>query len=123
MREIERVRHRLQRLEQSEWAARCGDLRVTAPNDNSLLRSTYQQMIATMTHGNNRLFVSGDVFLNGRLGAEVIIQRSNRIDYVRTFAFGRRLYTLTVTRKRGNQVRDGVPDDVQKFFDSFTYWD
>ena len=106
-----------------QWLARCGDLRVFAPDDNALLRGRYQEMIATMTHGNNRLFVSGDVFLNGRLGAEVIIQRSSRIDYVRTFAYGRRLYTLTVTRKRKNQLRNGLPEDVKMFFDSFTYWD
>ena len=105
------------------WAAWCSDLGVTAPNDNSLLRDQYQRAIAAMTHGNNRLFVSGDVFLNGRLGAEVIIQRSSRVDYIRTFAFGRRLYTLTVTRKRTNGVGSDVPQDVQEFFDSFTYWD
>lgn len=106
-----------------EWAARCGDLREIAPNETALLRLRYQQMIATMTHGSNRLFVSGDVMLNGRLGAEVIVQRSSRINYVRLFAYGRRLYTLTVTRKRTKQLRDGIPEDVQKFFDSFTYWD
>lgn len=106
-----------------QWAARCGDLDVSAPNETSLLRQKYQEVIAAMTRGDNRLFASGDVMLNGRLGAEVIIQRSSRIDYVRTFAYGRRVYTLTVTRKRTNPVRDGVPPDVQTFFDSFTYWD
>jgi len=105
------------------WAAWCSDLGVTAPNNDSLLREKYQHAIAGMVHGNNRLFVSGDVFLNGRLGAEVIIQRSSRVDYIRTFAFGRRLYTLTVTRKRTNHVGSDVPEDVQQFFDSFIYWD
>ena len=106
-----------------QWAAWCSDLGRTVPNESSALRSAYQQAIGAMTHDRNSLFISGDVFLYGRLGTEMVIHTSGRISYIRAFIFGRRLYTLSVTRKRTDQGRDAIPPDVRQFFDSFAYWD
>ena len=105
------------------WAAWCSDLGREAPNEESILRSAYQRTIETMTSHRTSLFVSGDVFLNGRLGAELIIDEGGRTSYVRAFIFGRKLYTLSVTRKKGSPGGNTLPSDVRQFFDSFTYWD
>jgi hypothetical protein len=106
-----------------QWAAWCSDLGREVPNDPASLRNAYQQSIGAKTRGRDNLFISGDVWLNGRLGTEFIIQRGGRVDYIRAFAFGRRLYTLNVTRKRTTRGSSAIPADVQQFFDSFVYWD
>jgi hypothetical protein len=106
-----------------KWSASRADLGRTVPNDESALREVYQQSMDAMTHNKTFLIASGDVFLNGRLGIEFRIRGLSQTSYTQAFVFGRRLYTLSVTRKKTAQVSDENPSDVQQFFDSFAYWD
>ena len=106
-----------------KWSAVCADLGRTVPNDESALREVYQQSMDTMTHNKTYLIASSDVFLNGRLGIEFRIRGLSQTSYTQAFVFGRRLYTISVTRKKTEQVSADNPADVQQFFDSFAYWD
>jgi hypothetical protein len=106
-----------------KWSASCADLGRTVPNDESELRQVYQQSMDAMTHNKTYLIASGDVFLNDRLGTEFRIRGLSQTSYTRAFVFGRRLYTISVTRKKTDQVSAENPADVQQFFDSFAYWD
>jgi hypothetical protein len=106
-----------------KWSASCADLGRTVPNDESALRQVYQQSMDAMTHNKTYLIASGDVFLNGRLGIEFRIRGLSQTSYTQAFVFGRRLYTISVTRKKTAEVSADNPADVQQFFDSFAYWD
>ena len=77
----------------------------------------------SMTHHKTFLLASQDVFLNGRLGVEFRVRGLSQTSYTRAFAFGRRLYTLSVSRKKTADPEGDTPQDVQQFFDSFAYWD
>lgn len=106
-----------------KWTASCADLGRTVPNEEAALRQLYQQSMAAMTRNKTYLLADSDVLLNGRLGTEFRIRGLSQTSYTRAFVFGRRLYTLSVTRKKAAQVSDENPPDVQQFFDSFAYWD
>jgi hypothetical protein len=106
-----------------KWSASCADLGRTVPNDESALRQVYQQSMDAMTHNKTYLIASGDVSLNGRLGIEFRIRGLSQTSYTQAFVFGRRLYTISVTRKKTAEVSADNPADVQQFFDSFAYWD
>jgi len=106
-----------------KWSALCADLGRIVPNDETALRQVYQQSMDAMTHNKTYLIASGDVFLNGRLGIEFRIRGLSQTSYTQAFVFGRRLYTISVTRKKADQVNSENPSDVQQFFDSFAYWD
>ncbi len=106
-----------------KWTASCAHLGQPVGNDEASLRKLYQQSMDAMTHGKTYLLASGDVFLNGRLGVEFRIRGLSRISYTRAFVFGRRLYTISVTRKDPARAPHENPTDVQQFFDSFIYWD
>ena len=106
-----------------KWSASCADLGRTVPNEEAALRQLYQQSMAAMTRNKTYLLADSDVFLNGRLGTEFRIRGLSQTSYTRAFVFGRRLYTLSVTRKKAAQVNAENPPDVQQFFDSFAYWD
>ena len=106
-----------------KWSAVCADLGRTVPNDESALREVYQQSMDTMTHNKTYLIASSDVLLNGRLGIEFRIRGLSQTSYTQAFVFGRRLYTISVIRKKTEQVSPENPVDVQQFFDSFAYWD
>ena len=106
-----------------KWRAVCADLGRTVPNDESALREVYQQSMDAMTHNKTYLIASSDVLLNGRLGIEFRIRGLSQTSYTQAFVFGHRLYTISVTRKKTEQVSPDNPADVQQFFDSFAYWD
>jgi hypothetical protein len=106
-----------------KWSALCADLGRTVPNDESALRQVYQQSMDAITRNKTYLIASGDVFINGRLGIEFRIRGLSQTSYTQAFVFGRRLYTISVTRKKTDQVSAENPSDVQQFFDSFAYWD
>ena len=106
-----------------KWAVFCSDLGKNAPDDESGMRSLYQRSMDSMTHNKTYLLVSEDVFLNGRLGVEFRIRGLSQTSYTRAYAFGPRLYTLSVTRKKTANEEPDTPPDVQQFFDSFTYWE
>ena len=106
-----------------KWSASCADLGRKVPNEETALRQLYQQSMAAMTRNKTYLLADSDVFLNGRLGTEFRIRGLSQTSYTRAFVFGRRLYTLSVTRKKTAEVSADNPPDVQQFFDSFAYWD
>lgn len=109
------------------WSVFCADLGVSIPNEESALRKAYQQSIDSMTRNKTYLLASEDVSLNGRLGIQFRIRGLSRTSYTRAFAFGRKLYTISVSQKKtADQTADqnaDPPPDVQQFFDSFAYWD
>lgn len=105
------------------WSASCADLGRSIPNDEAALRQLYQQSMDEMTRNKTYVIASGDVFLNGRLGAEFRIRGLSRTSYTRAFVVGRRLYTISVSQKKAPQSGSENPSDVQQFFDSFAYWD
>jgi hypothetical protein len=106
-----------------KWSASCADLGRTVPNDESSLTQVYQQSMDAATHNKTYLIASSDVFLNGRVGIEFRIRGLSQTSYTQAFVFGRRLYTISVTHKKKDQVTSENPADVQQFFDSFAYWD
>jgi hypothetical protein len=106
-----------------KWSASCADLPQTVPNDEAALRELYQRSMDAMTRNKTYVMSSSDVSLNGRLGVEFTIRGSSRISYTRAFASGRRLYTISVSRKNPAPATDDPPADIQQFFDSFAYWD
>ena len=106
-----------------KWSASCADLGRTVPNDEGELQKLYQQSMDAMTRNKTFLISSGDVYLNGRLGTEFRIRGLSQTSYTRAFAVGRRLYTMSVTRKKTGEEGTEYPPDIQQFFNSFAYWD
>ena len=106
-----------------KWSASCADLGTTAPKDESELQKLYQHSMDAMTRNKTYLISSSDIYLNGRLGIEFRIRGLSQTSYTRALAVGRRLYTVSVSRKKTTEESADYPSDVQQFFNSFAYWD
>ena len=108
----------------ANWFAYYNDFDELKSNDEQDLRGAYQGSVEAITRkAGTRLLKQEDVFLNGRLGTEFVIERAGSISYMRAFLFGRRMYTLAVDRKTAATGDSAVPVEVKQFFESFTYWD
>lgn len=108
----------------SNWFAYYNDFDELKSNDEKALRNAYQGSVEAITRkAGTRLLKQEDVFLNGRLGTEFVVEGAELTSYMRAFLFGRRMYTLAVERKRVANGDSNVPIEVKQFFESFTYWD
>jgi hypothetical protein len=105
------------------WVAQYSNLERAIPNDDLTLRAMYRPSEEAIALKGQQLLARRDVFLNGRLGRELVILGTGRVTYMRAFVFGRRVYTLSVDRWTVKEVSAAIPTDVQQFFDSFAYWD
>ena len=107
----------------TNWFAYYNDFDQPRASDDSHLRVAYRGSVESLTKGGSRLLSQKDVYLNGRLGTEFVLELPGRVSYMRAFLFLRRMYTLAVDRTRIANGDPTIPQDVQQFFDSFTYWD
>ena len=108
---------------EANWFAYYTDFDQPRASDDAHLRSAYNDSVEDITKNGKQLLSQKDVFLNGRLGSEFIIEAPGTVSYMRAYLFGRRMYTLAVDRKRVANGDATIPNDVQQFFESFTYWD
>jgi hypothetical protein len=92
--------------------------------DGSQLRAAYRQSVEAITRRpGTKLLSQNDVMLNGWLGTELVIESQNAVSYMRAFQTQHCIFTLSVDVKKTGEVKSVVPQDVQHFFDSFTYWE
>lgn len=109
--------------DETDWAAQYVEFDEEKTDDEQLLREAYRGSAEAMGKNRGRLLKQSDVILNGRLGTEFIIEERNAATYMRVFLIGQHMYTLTVVRKKVAPGSSTFPQDVQQFFDSFTFWD
>jgi hypothetical protein len=109
--------------DETQWAAQYVEFDEAKTDDEQLLREAYRGSAEGMAKNRGRLLKQSDVILNGRLGTEFIIEERDTATYMRAFLIGQRMYTLTVVRKMAAPGSSTFPQDVQQFFDSFTFWD
>ena len=107
----------------ANWFVYASDFDLPRSSDDQDLRPAYRGSAEALTKNGSQLLNQSDVFLHGRLGTQIVLQGSGTISYMRAFLFERTMYTLAVDRKRTANGDATIPSDVQKFFDSFTYWD
>jgi hypothetical protein len=108
---------------ETNWFAYYNDFDQPRASDDAHLRVAYRGSVEALTKAGSRLLSQKDVSLNGRLGTEFVLESAGRVSYMRAFLFLRRMYTLAVDRTRVTNGDPTIPEDVQQFFDSFTYWD
>ena len=91
--------------------------------DETKLREAYQGSVERITRKGVKLLKQNDVFVNKKLGTEFILEGHDAISYMRAFLIGSRMYTLAVDNRQKTQPIDKIPDNVEQFFDSFTFWE
>lgn len=91
--------------------------------DETKLREAYQGSVERITRKGVKLLKQNDVFVNKKLGTEFILEGHGAISYMRAFLIGSRMYTLAVDNRQKTQPIDKIPDNVEQFFDSFTFWE
>ena len=108
----------------TSWNVFYSDLDRIVPTNDAAFRKAYRAGLNGLTAEGRTLLSQRDVYLNGRLGTEFVIESAGRMSYMRAFVVGRRLYTLAAHRKEVDvSNRASIPNDVRRFFDSFAYWE
>ncbi len=107
----------------AKWYALYNDFNETRTDDEAQLRDAYQKSVQDVTKGGAKLLRQDDVYVNGRLGSEFVLEKEGVVSFMRAFVVGRRMYTLAVDSKNATSGNHNLPTDVKQFFDSFTYWD
>ena len=108
----------------TSWNVFYSDLDRIVPINEAAFRKAYRAGLNGLTGEGRTLLGQKDVYLNGRLGTEFIIEGAERTSYMRVFVVGRRLYTLAAHRKVVDASnRANIPTDVRHFFNSFAYWE
>ena len=108
----------------TSWTAFYSDLGRVVPTNEAAFRKAYRSGLNGLNGEGRTLLSQRDVYLNGRLGTEFVIERAGLTSYMRAFVVGRRLYTLAAHRKEVDASnRANIPTDVRHFFDSFAYWE
>lgn len=107
----------------TKWEAEFSEFDGAGINDERRLREAYRGSAEATANNRGKLLKQTDVILNGRLGTEFIFEDRDAITYTRAFLVGRRMYMLSVTRNKTANGDSMIPQDVQQFFDSFTFWD
>jgi hypothetical protein len=105
------------------WFALYADVTGEAADpDEAQLRGAYRASVASLTKRGARLLSQSEVRVNGRLGMEFVLEQPSAKSYMRVFRAGQRIYTVAVDVTAAD-VSGGVPPDVRRFLDSFTFWD
>ncbi|MGZ8848350.1 MAG: hypothetical protein ACXW3C_17955 [Pyrinomonadaceae bacterium] len=108
----------------TSWTVFYSDLGRVVPTNEAAFRKAYRGGLNGLTGEGRTLLSQRDVYLNGRLGTEFVIEGAGLTSYMRAFVVGRRLYTLAAHRKEVDASnRANIPTDVRHFFDSFAYWE
>lgn len=108
----------------TSWTVFYSDLGRLVPTNEAAFRKAYRVGLSGLTGEGRTLLSQRDVYLNGRLGTEFVIEGAGLTSYMRAFVVGRRLYTLAAHRKEVDASNRGnIPTDVRRFFDSFAYWE
>ncbi|HEX5704614.1 MAG TPA: hypothetical protein VFX97_15540 [Pyrinomonadaceae bacterium] len=108
----------------TSWNVFYSDLDRIVPINEAAFRKAYRAGLNGMTGEGRTLLSQRDVYLNGGLGTEFVIDGVGRTSYMRVFVVGRRLYTLAAHRNAVDASnRSNIPTDVRQFFDSFAYWE
>lgn len=108
----------------TSWNVFYSDLDRIVPINEAAFRKAYRAGLNGLTGEGRVLLSQKDVYLNGRLGTEFIIEGAALTSYMRVFVVGRRLYTLAAHRKQVDASnKANIPTDVRHFFDSFAYWE
>lgn len=106
----------------ANWFAYFSDLDITV-TDHALLREKYRVGANASSHDGTKLLRQSDVYLNGKLGSELVLKGRGTMSYMRTFLVGSRIWVLSVDSFRNTNRGSTPPRDVQRFFDSFTFWE
>ena len=107
----------------TSWNVFYSDLDRIVPNNEAAFRKAYRAGLSGLGEGRT-LLSQRDVYLNGRLGTEFVIEGAALTSYMRVFVVGRRLYTLAAHRRQVDASnKANIPTDVRHFFDSFAYWE
>lgn len=104
-----------------KWSAVYSDLDYSL-DSVSRIRETYHRGMEAMLKNGTKLVRQRDVIMNGRLGNEVILQNQKSRTFMMTFLIASRLYVVSVDIKDSRIEENDIPQDVQRFFDSFTFW-
>jgi hypothetical protein len=105
----------------AKWSAHCIDF-PNPTTDEDKLREAYSSIVEALLANGSRLVRKDEIRLNGKLGIEFVIEKRGEVSFLRAFLVGRRLYTLGIRRKA--KLKDSAtPAEVQKFFDSFDFWE
>lgn len=106
-----------------KWVAQYFDFGSYVNPSDAGLRKAYKDGFEVLTRQGAKLVRYREVSLNGRPGVEAIVVRPDDKSYMRTFQIRNRIYTLSVDDHADLREADEIPPDVQKFFDSFNYWE
>jgi hypothetical protein len=108
----------------TSWTVFYSDLGRVVPTNEAAFRKAYRAGLNGLTGEGRTVLSQRDVYLNGRLGTEFVIEGEGLTSYMRALVVGRRLYTLAAHRKEVDaSTRANIPTDVRHFFDSFAYWE
>jgi hypothetical protein len=108
----------------TSWTVFYTDFGRAVPTNEAAFRKAYRSGLNGLTGEGRTVLNQRDVYLNGRLGTEFVIEGAGLTSYMRAFVVGRRLFTLAAHRKEVDASnRAIIPTDVRRFFDSFAYWE
>lgn len=108
---------------EASWFVLYKDYDEPRTDDPTELRAAYNKSVEALAKSGATLHRQDDVFLNGRLGTEFVLEGRGAVSYMRAFTIGRRMYMLGVDDKKGFNGSSKLPKDVEQFMNSFTFWE
>lgn len=106
----------------ASWVAYYTDSTHSRSTDEEL-RAAYRGSVEALTKKGAKLLKQDDIILNDRLGIEFVLQNSFATSYLRSFLIGDRQYILSVDVNNMKDSSGSIPQNIQQFFDSFTFWE
>lgn len=106
----------------ARWVVSYSDLDLPRSVTSEELRERYHKANQAAARS-GQLVSERDVFLNGRLGSEVVIRNQDELTRMRSFISGKRVFIIAVITNETDKARSQIDDDIKQFFESFTFWD
>lgn len=109
------------KLDDTEWRALYSDLDLPM-KDEAELRATLDRASNALVRPGTTIHSRTEIRINAQLGLDMILEVANGTLYLRAVQAGQRTYIVSALRTPSRITCTSYPVDVQKFFDSFTFW-
>jgi hypothetical protein len=109
----------------TEWRLTYTDFQ-TEVNDEDSLRAAYKTALESLRTRPATLVRKTEIRLNGKLGVEDLMSEGEVTYTTRCFLIGRRLYLVSVKEQRATRrsaAKAVSSPRVQRFLDSFDFWE
>src|SRR2546423_1089940 len=97
----------------ARWVVSYSDLPRSVTGEE--LRERYHEANQA-TARSGQLVSERDVFLNDRVGSEVVIRKQDELTRMRSFISGKRLFVIAVIEKETDNAPSQIDDDIKQFF-------